>query len=231
MQNIKHALITGASRGIGRAIAEKLGQAGYELHLICRQNIASLDGISGHHYCGDVGDPDFIKSVFSHLSGLDLLINNAGIAYRGLLQDMELSEWEMLMRTNLTGVFLCCREAIPIMLRQGHGKIINISSIWGSAGSSMEAAYSASKGAVNALTRSLAKELGPSNIQVNAIACGLIDTDMNGNLSEEEKRDLIELIPACRMGSPEDVAELVRSLSDGNDYLTGQVITLDGGWM
>ena len=117
------------------------------------------------------------------------------------------------------------------MIRQQKGKIINISSVWGNVGASMEVAYSASKGGMNAFTRALAKELGPSNIQVNAIACGVIDTDMNQCFSEEERQALIEEIPADRMGRPQEVGQLVVQLCNGNDYLTGQIITLDGGWI
>ncbi len=227
----KKALVTGASRGIGRAIAKALGERGYDLYLICRRDIADLEDLPGRHFCGDVGSPEFLEQCITEMEDIHLLINNAGISYRGLLQDMELEEWDSVIRTNLTSVFLGCRAAIPRMLRKKQGKIINISSVWGSAGASMEVCYSASKGAVNALTRALAKELSPSNIQVNAIACGLIDTDMNRCLTEEERLILIDEIPACRMGTPEDVAELVLSLAEGNDYLTGQIITLDGGWI
>ena len=162
--------------------------------------------------------------------GLDVLINNAGIAYYGLLQDMTFDEWDSVLRTNLTSMFLTCREAIPKMLRNGSGKIINVSSVWGSAGAALESAYSASKGGVDAFTRALAKELAPSNIQVNAIAPGVIDTDMNKHLSPEERSALISEIPADRMGRAEEAAELIFQLAESNSYLTGQVISLNGGW-
>ena len=149
----------------------------------------------------------------------------------GLFQDMERSEWDRLIHTNLGSVYNCCHFAIPEMIRQQKGKIINISSVWGVAGASCEVAYSASKGAVNALTRALAKELAPSNIQVNAVACGAIDTDMNAFLTEEDRALLIEEIPAGRLGIPAEVGTLVKNLCEGNDYLTGQVIQLDGGWI
>ncbi|MCR4890994.1 MAG: SDR family NAD(P)-dependent oxidoreductase [Lachnospiraceae bacterium] len=225
----KYALITGASRGIGRAAALRLSEE-YELFLICRKSLQGLSGLPGTHFCGDVGDIDFISEVISQMPAVDLLVNNAGISYFGLLQDMSLEEWNEIINTNLTSVFLTSRAAIPKMLEKHSGKIINISSVWGELGSSMESAYSASKGGVNALTRALAKELAPSNIQVNAISCGLIDTDMNSHLSRQEIDALIEEIPASRMGRPEEVADLILSLAKAGTYLTGQVIRLDGGW-
>ena len=139
--------------------------------------------------------------------------------------------WLRLMDTNVGSVYNCCHFAIPHMVHEKCGKIINISSVWGIAGASCEAAYSASKGAVNALTRALAKELAPSNIQVNAIACGAIDTDMNAFLSEDERASLIEEIPAGRMGRAEEVGKLAYQLGSEDSYLTGQIIQLDGGWI
>ncbi|SFL13034.1 3-oxoacyl-[acyl-carrier protein] reductase [Lachnospiraceae bacterium KH1T2] len=228
---MKYALITGASRGIGRAIAKRLEREGYELYLVCHRNINDLSDFSGHHYAGDVGDLSFIKNIISEMPHIDVLINNAGISKIGLLQDMSPSEWDEIVRTNLTSVYNTCHEVIPHMISAQTGKIINISSQWGNVGASTEVAYSATKGGVNAFTKALAKELAPSNIQVNAIACGVIDTDMNKCFDEDERQALIDEIPACRMGTGEDVAELVSSLVNGNNYLTGQIIALDGGWI
>ena len=146
------------------------------------------------------------------------------------MTDMSYQEWREVIDTNLNACFLTCRYAVPEMVRRQSGKIINISSVWGNVGASMEVAYSASKGGLNAFTRALAKELGPSNIQVNAIACGVIDTEMNSCFDEAEMEALIQEIPADRMGRPDEVAELVKMLCTGNAYLTGQIITLDGGW-
>ena len=162
---------------------------------------------------------------------VDILINNAGISMIGLFQDMTRDEWERIINTNLGSLYNCCHFAIPDMVKNKCGKIINISSVWGIAGASCEVAYSASKGGVNALTRALAKELAPSNIQVNAIACGAIDTDMNHFLSDDELTSLTDEIPAGRLGTPDEVGNLVRSLCDGSSYLTGQIIQLDGGWI
>ena len=237
----KKALVTGASRGIGAAVATALAQAGYDLYLTCHHNLELLEKLAYHLedscqvickcYAFSVYEEKAVQKMFSEIPRLDVLVNNAGISYIGLLTDMSYEEWQQVMRTNLDSCFLTCKEALPGMIRQQKGKIINISSVWGNVGASMEVAYSASKGGMNAFTRALAKELGPSNIQVNAIACGVIDTDMNQCFSEEERQALIEEIPADRMGRPQEVGQLVVQLCDGNDYLTGQIITLDGGWI
>ena len=172
-----------------------------------------------------------MQDMFREIPYLDVLVNNAGISYIGLLTDMTYEEWQQVLRTNLDSCFLTSRNALPGMIHRKKGKIINISSVWGNVGASMEVAYSASKGGVNSFTKALAKELGPSNIQVNAIACGVIDTDMNKCFSEEERQELIAEIPADRMGKTQEVAQLVVQLCTGNEYLTGQIITLDGGWI
>ncbi len=227
----KTALITGASRGIGRAVAKRFGAAGYELFLISKRSVEDMKDLPGHHYAGDVGDFDFVKSVAEDMGRADVLVNNAGIAYFGLFQEMEPEEWDRIIRTNLTSVYNTCRCIVPKMVRAHSGKIINVSSQWGNVGASMEVAYSASKGGINALTKALAKELAPSNIQVNAVALGVIDTDMNARFDGEEKEELIASIPAGRMGSAAEAAELIYSLAGDNEYLTGQIIGLDGGWI
>ncbi len=236
----KKALITGASRGIGRAVASALASSGFDLYLTCRNNRELLDslaeelrrsyGIQCYCYAFSICDEDKVSEMFRDIPYLDVLVNNAGISYVGLLTDMTYQQWREVIDINLSACFLTCRHAVPEMVRRRRGKIINISSVWGSTGASMEVAYSASKGGVNAFTRALAKELAPSNIQVNAVACGVIDTDMNRCFDEEEMRMLIQEIPADRIGRPEEAAELVKLLCTGNEYLTGQVITLDGGW-
>ena len=139
-------------------------------------------------------------------------------------------DWNRVISSNLTSVFNCCSLAIPMMLKKKSGKIINISSVWGNVGASCEVAYSASKGGMNAFTKALAKELAPSNIQVNAIACGAIDTEMNQFLSEDDRLSLIEEIPANRLGQANEVAEFAYQLATASAYLTGQIISLDGGW-
>lgn len=235
----KYALITGASRGIGRAIAEELAKDGYNLYLTCIKSGDSLYayskdlslryGISCIPFVGDIGNWADAAALFEQVRALDVLINNAGISYIGLLSEMTPEDWHRVMTVNTDSVFYTSKLAIPLMLRNHSGKIINISSIWGNVGASMEAAYSASKGAVNSLTKALAKELAPSNIQVNAIACGVIDTDMNRCFSKEDMESLKQEIPVDRIGQPGEVAQMVKSLINAPDYLTGQIITLDGG--
>ena len=238
----KTVLVTGASRGIGKAIAVKFAKKGYNVVISCvrreeqllqtKKEIESFQ-VSCLSYLGDMGVAEncaeLFKKIRKQFGGLDVLVNNAGISYIGLLQDMKPEDWELLLRTNLTSVFNCCKLAIPMMLEKKQGKIINISSVWGVCGASCEAAYSATKGGVNALTKALAKELAPSNIQVNAIACGAIDTEMNHFLDDEELIGLIEEIPAGRLGRAEEVADLAYHLGYKENYLTGQIIGLDGG--
>lgn len=240
----KTVLVTGASRGIGKAIAVKFAKKGYNVVISCvrreeqllqtKKEIESFQ-VSCLSYLGDMGVAEncaeLFKKIRKQFGGLDVLVNNAGISYIGLLQDMKPEDWELILRTNLTSVFNCCKLAIPMMLEKKQGKIINISSVWGVCGASCEAAYSATKGGVNALTKALAKELAPSNIQVNAIACGAIDTEMNHFLDDEELIGLIEEIPAGRLGRAEEVADLAYHLGYKENYLTGQIIALDGGWV
>ena len=241
----KCAVITGASRGIGAAAAEKFAGEGWNLCLTClrsRERLEQLSrrlhaefGVTCLPFAGDMGNERDVEACFrlaqERFGRLDALVNNAGISQTGLLTDLTLSQWEEIMRTNATSVFLCCRQAVPRMLRQGSGAIVNVSSVWGCVGASCEAAYSASKGAVNALTMALAKELAPSGIPVNAVACGAIDTDMNACFTQEEKAALAEEIPAGRFGLPSEAADLIFSLCSRSPYLTGQVIRLDGGWI
>lgn len=237
----KTALITGASRGIGRAIAKAFACAGYDLYLTCIHSGQALSdycrelsaeyGIRSTAFCGDMGDFKTVQSLFKEITHLDVLINNAGISHIGLLSDMTPEEWRRLMSTNLDACFYTCKLAVPLMVHEKRGCIINISSIWGNAGASMEVAYSASKGAVNSLTKALAKELAPSNIQVNAIACGVIDTDMNRCFSAEEMQALIDEIPADRLGRTDEVAHLALQLSSAPAYMTGQILTIDGGFL
>lgn len=238
----KTVCITGASRGIGKAIAEGFAARGYDLVLTCRENAALLGelkdsleqsfGISCITYTGDLSVSANVDALFSLIpQRLDVLVNNAGISYRGLLTDMTDLQWETILNTNVSASFYTCRAAVPRMLHLHAGKILNISSVWGCVGASCEVAYSATKGALNAFTQALAKELAPSNIQVNAIACGAIDTEMNRFLSDEERRMLTDEIPAGRFGTVREAAELAVSLCEGHSYLTGQVIRLDGGWI
>jgi 3-oxoacyl-[acyl-carrier protein] reductase len=240
----KTVLITGASRGIGKAIAVKFAKKGYNVAINCLRNEDQLlqtkkelesYQISCLSYLGDMGDlnqcQEFYDRIRKQFGSPDILVNNAGISYIGLLQDMSTEAWDRIIRTNLTSTFNCSKLAIPGMVEKKSGKIINISSVWGVAGASCEVAYSATKGGINAFTKALAKELAPSNIQVNAIACGAIDTEMNRFLEEDELIALTEEIPTGRLGKAEEVADLVYHLGYKNAYLTGQIIGLDGGWI
>lgn len=240
----KTVFITGSSRGIGKACALTFAKHGWNIVINCRTNKQAMDltqaqiletGAACLALQGDVGDYETVSRFYDKIKEtfgtIDVLINNAGISKIGLLQDMKPDEWNEMLHTNLTSVYNLSSQAIPLMLSNGQGKIINISSVWGVAGASCEVAYSATKGAINAFTQALGKELAPSNIQVNAIACGAIDTEMNQFLSPEEKQCLLDEIPSCRMGRAEEVGELAYSLATGHEYLTSQIIRLDGGWI
>ena len=239
----KTVLISGSGRGLGKAIAIRFAKEGYKIAINANKSKDELGetknylislGVSVLAKQGDVGNyqfcKEFVDEVKNTLGSIDILVNNAGISHIGLLSDMKPNEWNEVINTNLTSLYNLSSLVIPDMVRKSAGKIINISSVWGNVGASMEVAYSASKGGMNSFTKALAKELAPSNIQVNAIACGAIDTEMNSFLDSDELALLIDEIPASRLGSPEVVAELIYSLATGNDYLTGQIISLDGGW-
>ncbi len=236
----KTALITGASRGIGRAVAEAFAQSGYRLFLTCHNSMDELEALARslraeHHISctpvrADMGNYEDVKNLFTRIDTLDVLVNNAGIAHMGLLSDMTEEQWHRVISVNLDACFYTCKHAIPLMLQKHRGKILNVSSVWGNVGASMEVAYSASKGGVNSFTKALAKELAPSNIQVNAVACGVMDTSMNNLLSPEELEVLREEIPADRLGDPAEAAKLILQLADAPEYMTGQIITIDGGW-
>lgn len=241
----KTVLVTGASHGIGKAIATEFAQKGYRLVINCHKSPEKLYELQKeleftYHIqvlasVGDISDFAYVCQLFEEIKqsfgGVDILVNNAGISHIGLLSDMTTEEWHTMINTNLNSVFYTSKLAIPYMLSKQAGKIINISSVWGKIGASCEVAYSTTKGGINSFTKALAKELAPSNIQVNAIACGCIDTRMNHCFSEEERHELENEIPTGRFGSPEEVARFVLSLAEGINYITGQVITIDGGWM
>ncbi len=237
----KKALITGASRGIGAAIADMLAKEGYDLVITCKNSKESLERQAGQLRgdCGvcceailcDASDPEQVDAMLGQIGNVDVLVNNAAVSYVGLLTDMSVEKWREVLDTNLSSLFYTCRGVLPGMVRRKEGKIVNISSVWGAVGASMEVAYSASKGGVNSFTRALAKELAPSNIQVNAAAFGVIDTQMNRCFSQEERAALVEEIPADRMGTAAEAARLVGQILHMPDYFTGQVVTMDGGWI
>lgn len=243
---MKTVLITGSSRGIGRAAALRFAREGnWNIVINCarsRDELVSvkneLEKFSSCHVLastGNVSSESYVQSLYrdiaSSFGGIDVLVNNAGIDYFGLLQDMDVKDWDRIMDVNVRGVFLNTKYAIPLMLKSHSGSIVNISSVWGTHGGSCEAAYSASKGAVIAFSKAMAQELAPSHIRVNAIAFGAIDTSMNDRLTAEEKDSLAGDIPLGRMGTAEEAAELIYGTALQYPYMTGQVITMDGGWL
>lgn len=237
----KRALITGASRGIGAETARLLAREGYDLFLVCRNSKEKLEALKGelvgtYGICCDtalldVSQPDAVSVLKEQVEDIPILINNAAVSYVGLVSDMSVEAWRQVIDTNLSAVFYFSRLLIPGMVKKQEGKIINVSSVWGNVGASMEAAYSASKGGVNSFTRALAKELAPSHIQVNAVAFGVIDTDMNACFSKEELLGLTDEIPADRLGTPQEAAKMIFQVLTAPDYFTGQVVTMDGGWI
>lgn len=240
----KYILVTGSSRGIGKAIALKFAAEGFHVFLNCRSSLEKLsqvqeeilaNGGSCTPVPGDVGNPEEVRKIFSTIHSccpaLDILINNAGISHTGLLIDMTDAQWNTILASNLSSVFYCCREALKHMVTRKSGCIINISSMWGTCGASCEAAYSAVKSGMNGLTRALAKEYAPSHIAVNAVACGVIDTEMNHHLSPEERASLAFDIPAGRFGIPEEIADLTWKIAGSPEYMTGQIIGIDGGYI
>ena len=240
----KYALITGSSRGIGRATALKFALEGFHVFLNCctsldqlkevEQEIISLKTGSCQMIPGDVSNSSNVKEMFNIIGNtcqcLDVLVNNAAISHTGLLTDLSNQQWHQIIQTNLSSAFYCSKEAIPGMVSKKAGKIINISSMWGRIGASCEVAYSSAKAGIDGFTRALAKELAPSNIQVNAIACGVVDTGMNAFLSDVEKHNLKNEIPMGRFATAEEVATLVYDISHRHNYMTGQIIGLDGGY-
>jgi 3-oxoacyl-[acyl-carrier protein] reductase len=233
-----NVLVTGSSRGIGKAIARKFLVAGHNVTINGNKDIesynATMDEFAefGEKLSGciaDMSDYEAVVSLFEIIGTVDLLVNNAAISYYGLFNTMTPADWRNIVEQNLYSVYNCTHCALPGMIQQKNGSIINISSVWGESGVSCEAVYSSVKGAVNAFTRSLAVELGPSGVRVNAVACGLIDTSMNKRFTFEELSPIIDEIPMCRIGTPDDIAEAVYALY-ALPYMTGQIISIDGGW-
>lgn len=241
MSNLKSpvAIVTGGSRGIGAEIVKCLAQNNFKvvLNYFKSENEAKqIEGIYPDRvfsYKADVSNYDEVKKLidyaYSNFGSIDLLVNNAGIDLIKTVNDTSIDEFEKIIRTNLFSAFYASREVSNYMIRQKSGLIINISSILGLVGASCEVAYSVSKAGLDGLTKSLAKELGPSNIKVNSIAPGIIDTDMNKNLSDDDKKVILEEIPLGKIGSVSDVANCVLNLYNSS-YITGQIIQVNGGW-
>ncbi|NLV86302.1 MAG: SDR family oxidoreductase [Clostridiales bacterium] len=232
---MKTALVTGASRGIGAAIARTLKREGFKVYINYNQShdkaAALAKELSALAVKADVSDMNEVQHMYDEIGGVDVLVCNAGISEYGLFSDMSHEAWQKLFAVNVDGAYNCIQCALPHMIGQKNGAIINISSVWGLCGASCEAAYSASKSALIGLSLALAKELGPSGIRVNCIAPGVIETDMLSSFTEADKEALRCETPLGRLGRPSDIAELCAFLaSDKADFITGQVIASDGGF-
>lgn len=235
----KTVLITGASRGIGAQTARKFYENGY--NVVINYNNSEKEAIKlSNELAGsiaikcDVSSQEQVKamieSVISKFGRIDVLVNNAAIAVSNLLTDITEKEWDDLFSVNVKGMFLASKYAVKDMLKYHNGKIINVSSMWGISGASCECAYSATKGAVISFTKALAKELGPSGINVNCVAPGFIDTDMNNNISREDADAFCENTPLMRMGNSEEIANAIYFLaSEDASFITGQILSVDGG--
>ena len=238
-------LVTGSSRGIGKAIAYAFGKKGYKVVLNGSKNKIALEqtkkeflqqDIDCIAVLADVSKYEQCQILFDEIQktygGVDILINNAGISHIALFSDMTPQQWKSILSVNLESVLNCTHIALKYMLHCHKGSIINISSMWGQRGASCEAIYSASKGGVDAFTKAMAKELGPSGIRVNAISCGVIDTEMNNCFDEQEKQMLIEEISLMRIGKTDEVANLAVFLAeDTASFITGQIVVIDGGML
>jgi 3-oxoacyl-[acyl-carrier protein] reductase len=232
---MKTVLVTGASRGIGFAIAEKFSDENYRVILN-----SSTDSVfesakkirNSVAFRADISDSQQVSRMVKEVGCIDVLVNNAGVSHVGLFQYMNNFDIDKLVNINIRGVLNCCRAVVPSMIQRHSGVIVNISSVWGNVGASCEVVYSMTKGAVNAFTRALGKELAPSNIRVNGVACGVTQTSMNNFLSQEEYAALKESIPLGRFANPEEIANVVFFLStEQSSYITGQIITADGGFL
>jgi 3-oxoacyl-[acyl-carrier protein] reductase len=227
-------VITGASRGIGLACAKLFASKGYSVVGSFHKTEIKSEKIDFFRadmssYTGIKKFSEYVDKIYG---GADILINNVGIAEQKLINDITESDYDRIMNTNAKSHFLCCKEFLPSMISRKHGSIVNISSIWGITGASCEVSYSMSKAAVIGLTKALAKEVAPSGIRVNAVAPGVIDTDMNANLSETDIKELMENTPLLRLGTEADVANAVYFLaSEYSSFITGQVLTVDGGFI
>jgi len=241
----KTVLITGGSRGIGRASAQLFARQGWNvavnyLHsqqaaldlvaeltgegcevMACQADVSIREQVAG-----------MVREVGDRFGSIEVLINNAGIAQQKLFTDITPEDWDAMLDVNVKGIFNCCQAVVPGMISRKRGKIINLASIWGLTGASCEVHYSTAKAAVIGFTKALARELGPSNIQVNCVAPGIIDTDMNASLLEDDRCRLIEATPLMRFGTPQDIAYALLFLaSDQADFLTGQVLSPNGGFV
>ena len=227
-------VITGGSRGIGAAAVELFAARGdqvwflYEKEHAAAQAVAAKTGATA--ICCDVADGAAVRNAFAAIGDVDVLICNAGIVSYGLMQDLPAADWDRIFDVNVKGVYNCVNAAMPAFLRKHAGCVIAVSSMWGQVGASCEAAYSATKGAVIALTKALAKELGPSGIRVNCVAPGVIETDMCANVDPEILVEMAQESPVGRNGTPMDVAKAMEYLAEA-DFITGQILPVNGGYV
>ncbi|MBQ3182143.1 MAG: 3-oxoacyl-ACP reductase FabG [Clostridia bacterium] len=233
---MRNIIVTGGSRGIGAAIVRRFAENGDNVVFLYRSNDRAAAEVGVPCIKGDIRDPEEVKKMISraadYLGGIDVLVNNAGIAQSALMGDISDTDYMNMINTDLSGAFYCCRQAIPYFLRNHSGAIVNISSMWGEVGASMEVHYSAAKAGLIGLTKALAKELGPSGVRVNCVTPGMIDTDMNRGYSKVDIQAIVDETPLMRIGKPEDVAEAVFFLaSDKASFITGQVLGVNGGYV
>lgn len=239
----KVILVTGGSKGIGADIAQYLAQKGYNVILNYNKSEEEAKKIQSTLAEQNINIDIFKADVTNHFEvtklvnfcinkyhKIDVLINNAGISQTKLFTDISDLEWNNMLQTNLTSAFYTTKDTLPSMIHNKSGCIINISSVWGLVGSSCEVHYSVAKAGLDAMTKSLAKELGPSNIRVNSIAPGIINTDMNKHLSKEDLENITQEIPLERIGNPQSITKCVQWLIE-DDYTTGQIISINGGWV
>lgn len=240
---MKTVIVTGGSRGIGAAIVKKLAKENYNVILNYNNSEEEAQKIKKELeeqnikieiYKADVSNKEEVKKMvqftLEKYKNIDVLINNAGIDQIKPFMDITEEDWNKIIQVNLNSVFYCCQEVLKNMIHNKKGCIINISSIWGRIGASCEVHYSASKAAIDGLTKALAKEMGPSNIRVNSIAPGIIETDMNNELTKEDLNEIVSQIPLGRIAKPDEIVKSVKWLID-DEYVTGQIISVDGGWI
>lgn len=231
---MKTVVITGGSRGIGAGCVREFAKRGARVWFLYEKNHEAARLVSretgAEAICCDVSDEARVQAAFTQIGACDVLVNNAGICHYGLISQITPEAWRRLFAVNVDGAFYCTRAALPFMLREQSGAIVNISSMWGQVGASCEAAYSASKGALIALSKALAQELGPSGIRVNAVAPGVIQTDMCASVAPEVMESLREQTPLERLGTAADVARVVADLAEA-EFVTGQVLGVNGGFV
>ena len=237
---MKNVLITGGSRGIGRAMVRLFSERGYSVAFTYKASLNEASKLSEETgavaiLADSSSENDIINAVKiaeEKIGNIEILINNAAVSSFSLFTDISLDEWNKTFSVNVNGPFLYTKLVLPSMINRKCGRIINVSSMWGITGASCEVHYSASKAALIGMTKALAKELGPSNITVNCIAPGVIDTDMNAHLSDGDKRALTEETPLMRIGNPKEVAEAALFLAgDGASFITGEVLSVNGGYV